>query len=85
MLPNLNPQPKELTRPPFEEAREPARLWAEVKNRNSDAEVKLAGLYIQGTDVPKDCAQAQMLLQAASQGGNRRAAHMLRDLDDLCR
>ena len=64
---------------------DPAKLWAQVKNRSSDAEVELARLYLEGTGVPQNCAQAQILLLAASRRKNPRAADLLNDYDRQCR
>ncbi len=69
----------------FEHTSDPAKLWAQVKNENSDAEVELARLYIEGTDVPQNCTQAQLLLLAASRKGNERAAELLNDYGQKCR
>jgi type II secretory pathway predicted ATPase ExeA len=63
---------------------DPAKLWARVKRGSSDAEVRLALLYLEGTDVPQNCAQAQALLLAASQKGNARAADALSNYRSQC-
>jgi hypothetical protein len=68
-----------------ESASDPAQLWTEVRNKNSDAEVDLALLYIQGTAVTQNCAQAKILLLAASRRGNTRAADVLSDAGSQCR
>ncbi len=64
---------------------DPAKLWQQVRNESSDAEVELGRLYLEGTAVPKNCAQAQLLLLAASRRGNVRAADVLGDYGDQCR
>jgi general secretion pathway protein A len=64
---------------------DPAKLWEQVKGESSDAEVELGRLYIEGTAVPKNCAQAELLLQAASRRGNARAADLLGVYGDQCR
>ncbi|MGO9577765.1 MAG: AAA family ATPase [Terriglobales bacterium] len=64
---------------------DPAKLWAQVKNQSSDAEVELARLYLEGTAVPQNCAQAQVLLLAASRRKNPRAVDLLNDYDRQCR
>ncbi len=69
----------------FELTTDPARLWAQVKNANSDAEIELARLYIWGTDVPQNCTQAKILLLAASRKRNARAAELLSTYGDRCR
>jgi general secretion pathway protein A len=61
---------------------DPAKLWAEVRADNSDAEVDLARLYLEGTTVPQNCAQAKVLLQAAARKGNARVADLLNDFGD---
>ncbi len=63
----------------------PAELWAQVKNASSNAEVELARLYMEGTAVPQNCAQAKILLLAASRRGNARAADLLTNYDGQCR
>jgi type II secretory pathway predicted ATPase ExeA len=61
-------------------------LWAQVKNQSSDAEIKLARIYLEGTAVPQNCAQAQILLQAASRKENNLAAvGLLSDYAGRCR
>jgi len=81
------PAQKSRQHPPrhLERTSDPAKLWAQVKNRSSDAEVELARLYLAGTAVPQNCAQAQILLLAASRRGNVRAANLLSDYDRQCR
>jgi type II secretory pathway predicted ATPase ExeA len=69
----------------FEYTTDPAKLWEQVKNANSDAEIELARLYIEGTTVPQNCTQAQILLQAASRKGNARAAELLNNYSARCR
>jgi general secretion pathway protein A len=64
---------------------DPAKLWEQVKSESSDAEVELGRLYIEGTAVPKNCAQAELLLQAASRRGNVHAADLLGVYGDQCR
>jgi TPR repeat protein len=62
-----------------------AALWVQVKNQNSDAEIKLARLFLEGVTVPQNCAQARVLLLAASRRGNARAADLLSDTNSQCR
>ncbi len=64
---------------------DPSKLWAQVKEQNSDAEVELARLYLEGKAVPQNCAQAQVLLMAASRRGNSRADDLLSDPGGQCR
>jgi general secretion pathway protein A len=68
-----------------EQANDPAALWARVKNQNSDAEIELARLYLEGLAVPRNCVQAKVLLLAASRKGNARAADLLSDTSSQCR
>jgi type II secretory pathway predicted ATPase ExeA len=64
---------------------DPAKLWAKVRNGSSDAEVELARIYLEGTSEPQNCAQAQVLLLAASRKGNARATDLLNDYGAQCR
>ncbi len=59
-------------------------LWQQVKKHSSDAEVKLAGIYLDGKAVPQNCTQAQILLQDASRKGNARATELLSDPATQC-
>jgi general secretion pathway protein A len=61
-----------------------ATLWQQVKKHSSDAEVRLAGIYLEGTVVPRNCTQAQILLRDASQKGNARATNLLSDPAAQC-
>ena len=56
---------------------DPASLWAQVKKQNSKAEVELARIYLEGTSVPQNCIQAQVLLRAAARKGNTHASDLL--------
>jgi type II secretory pathway predicted ATPase ExeA len=69
----------------FDQPTDPAKLWEKVKIANSDAEIELARLYMEGTTVPRNCTQAQLLLLAASRKGNARAAELLSTYGDRCR
>jgi hypothetical protein len=62
-------------------SRSPAQLWASVQAGNSKAAVELAELYIQGEGVPRNCAQARVLLLVASEKRNAGAIKRLQDLD----
>jgi len=62
----------------------PDDLWSQVKNENSDAELELARMYLEGTSVPRNCTQAQILLQAASRRGNEHATYLLKDGEGQC-
>jgi TPR repeat protein len=52
-------------------------LWASVEKGNSNAEVALAGLYIEGKGVSKNCDQAKILLTAAARKGGARTQDLL--------
>ncbi len=55
-------------------------FWQAVQKGNQDAVVRLAGLYLRGEGVPKNCDQARILLTSAVQKGNREAARRLETL-----
>jgi general secretion pathway protein A len=71
--------------PDLGQASDSDELWAKVKKGSSTAEVKLARIYLEGTAQPQNCAQAQVLLLAASRKGNARAADLLNDYGVQCR
>lgn len=56
---------------------DPEKLWELVRKQDTNAEVMLARLYLEGTGVPQNCPQAQVLLIAASRKGNARATELL--------
>jgi PilZ domain-containing protein len=56
-------------------------LWADVARGEISAEVALADMYVRGDGVPKNCAQARVLLSAAAKKGNVIAVRKLIDLD----
>jgi hypothetical protein len=56
-------------------------LWAAVANSNSEAEVILAGLYLGGNGVAKNCEQGRVLLKAATKSGNAQAKVKLDELN----
>jgi hypothetical protein len=56
------------------------RLWTEIGAGDVTAEVALAQLYLAGDGVPRSCAQARILLRAASRSGNTDALQQLRNL-----
>lgn len=68
---------------PSRHSRTPAQLWASVQAGNSKAAVELAELYIQGEGVPRNCAQARVLLLVASEKRNAGAIKRLQDLDKI--
>jgi len=55
-------------------------LWKSVEKRNTEATLLLAGLYLRGDGVPKNCDQGRILLDAAADRGSKSAADMLRNL-----
>ena len=62
------------------------QLWQQVKkSHGSDAEIKLARMYLEGTAVPRNCAQAQVLLQDATRRRNASAAELLNEFVTQCR
>ena len=65
-------------------ASDPDKLWERVKKQDSNAEITLARMYLEGTNVPQNCPQAQVLLLAASRKGNARAADMLNNYANQC-
>lgn len=62
-------------------------LWVAVGDGNPQAELELAGLYLLDDGVPvKNCAQARILLNDASNSGNVEAGQQLAKLRDYgCR
>jgi hypothetical protein len=56
------------------------QLWSALGTGDSSAEVALARLYLNGDGVPRNCAQARVLLRAASKNGNIEALQELRKL-----
>ena len=56
-------------------------LWSAVQKGNLTAETTLANLYLRGEGVPKNCAQARVLLSAASDKGDPQARQKLSDLN----
>jgi len=61
------------------ETLDPERLWEQVRQEKTPAEVSLAKLYLEGNTVPQNCEQAHILLLSASKKGSRDAAHLLSD------
>jgi hypothetical protein len=55
-------------------------LWKAVEKQNTAATVLLAGLYLRGDGVPKNCDQGRVLLDAAATKGNKEAGTLLRNL-----
>ena len=59
---------------------DPAELWKRVGKGNTDAEVALARLYLDGKWVTQNCEQARLLLLAAAKKRNRAADQVLSNL-----
>jgi hypothetical protein len=57
-------------------------LWQAVAKQNAEATELLADLYLKGAEVPKNCEQARLLLDAAAHRGVKEAAERLRHLQD---
>jgi type II secretory pathway predicted ATPase ExeA len=56
---------------------DPAELWARVKASDSNAEVRLARMFLEGSGVDQSCAQAEILLRDAYRKGNAEASGLL--------
>ena len=56
-------------------------LWAASRKGDTGASIVLADLYLRGDGVPQNCAQARVLLLAASKKGNEQATQKLQQLD----
>jgi len=63
---------------------DPAKLWQQVRREDTNAEVTLARMYLEGMEVPRNCQQARVLLLAASKRGNTRAVDVLNNDADSC-
>lgn len=59
---------------------DPAELWKRVRKGNTDAEVALAKMYLDGNELTQNCDQAHLLLLAAAKKRNRAAAQVLSNL-----
>jgi hypothetical protein len=55
-------------------------LWKAVEKKNTAADVLLAGLYLRGDGVQRNCDQGRVLLDAAADKGSKDAANLLRNL-----
>jgi hypothetical protein len=55
-------------------------LWTSVENGDTGAEVMLASRYVRGEGVPQSCAQARVLLEAATKRGSSEAKQKLSEL-----
>ncbi len=56
-------------------------LWAATRKGDTGANIVLADLYVRGDGVAQNCAQARVLLLAASKKGNEKATQNLQQLD----
>jgi TPR repeat protein len=56
-------------------------LWAASRKGDTGANIVLADLYVRGDGVQQNCAQARVLLLAASKKGNEKATQKLQQLD----
>ena len=56
-------------------------LWAASRQGDTSANIVLADLYIRGDGVPQSCAQARVLLLAASKKGNEAATQKLQQVN----
>jgi hypothetical protein len=56
-------------------------LWAASRKGDTGASIVLADLYLRGDGVPQNCAQARVLLLAASKKGNEAATQKLQQVD----
>lgn len=54
-----------------------ASLWSSVESGDTHAEVTLASRYLRGEGVPRSCAQARVLLEAAVKRGSAEAKQRL--------
>ena len=81
-IPRTKEAPDRLPSPSSAQDRsaEARRLWSAVASGNSSAEVDLAGLYLRGDGVPRDCEQAKVLLRAAAKRGSVEARQRLKEL-----
>jgi PilZ domain len=55
-------------------------LWSAIGKGNREAELQLAGIYLRGEDVPRNCEQARVLLRAAKNGSDAAVAPDLQKL-----
>ncbi len=65
---------------PVSTADDPAELWKRVGKGDTDAEVTLARLYLDGNRVTQNCEQARLLLLAAVKRRNPAADQVLSNL-----
>jgi hypothetical protein len=65
-----SPRKSEITQDPVE-------LWKNVQHGSTEAEVQLAMMYLDGTQVSQNCEQAHLLLLAAAKKQNARSNDLL--------
>lgn len=65
---------------PSDERDHAAQLWKEVGKGNSQAQVELARMYVQGSGVVRNCEQAEVLLRGAAKKGNEQAKLSLQEI-----
>jgi hypothetical protein len=71
---------------PKRNSKEAAKLlWKAVGKDDSNALLPLSDLYARGDGVPRNCAQAQLLLKAAAQRGVPSAQDKLAQISSSCR
>jgi len=58
----------------------PNRLWQAVEKGSSEAEIKLADMYLEANGVEKSCSQAEVLLAAAQRHKSALAVQKLANL-----
>lgn len=63
--------------PKTEGTQDPAELWKNVQHGSVEAEIQLAIMYLDGTQVSQNCEQARLLLQAAAKKQNARSSDLL--------
>ena len=56
---------------------DPAELWKDVQHGNTEAEIQLALMYLDGTRVSQNCEQAHLLLLAAAKKQNVKSNNLL--------
>jgi len=71
---SAKPEPEAISKAKSDD---PADLWNRVRKGDTDAEVALAKLYLNGIGVERSCDQAHVLLSAASRKRNKAADDLL--------
>jgi len=56
---------------------DPVELWKNVQRGSTEAEIELAMMYMDGTQVRQNCEQAHLLLLAAARKQNGRSSNLL--------